>query len=181
MIFFAIIYSAYSQDSLKPRIAVFPLMNPSEDVQVEIISENVRKTAELTLKMIDRYEVIETEVKKYDGNSEWFNSYSVENSIDSIIFGKADIKEDGSIILEMSAYSRGDNSVTMTENETAETVFDIFDASDRLLVSMMETFSGMEHIGFGSVQFINKGEKENTVYILIMSRSGIILRNSLKF
>ena len=166
LIFFAIIYSVYSQDTLKPRIAVFPLMNPTEDVQVEIISENVRKTAELTLKMIDRYEVVETDVKKYDGNSEWFSSYSVENSIDSIIFGKADMREDGSILLEMSAYSRGDNSVTMTENETAETVFDIFDASDRLLVSMMESFSGMEHIGFGSVQIINKGEKgKYSVYI----------------
>ena len=66
---------------------------------------------------------------------------------------------DGSILLEMSVFSRADNRITMTESETAETVFDIFDASDRLLVSTMETFSGMEHIGFGSINIINNGEE----------------------
>ena len=158
LLFFAVISSGFSQESLKPRITVFPLMNPSADNQVDIISDNVRKTAELTLKMIDRYEVVESPVSVYENNTEWFSRYTVENSIDSIIFGRADMKDDGSVVLEMSVFSRADNNITMTETETAETVFDIFDASDRVLVSMMETFSGMEHIGFGSINIINSGE-----------------------
>ena len=153
------ITAVFPQDALKPRIAVFPLINPASDNQVDIISDNVKKTAELTLKMIDRYEVVDLSVKDYENSNEWFSRYTVENSIDSIIFGKADMKEDGSVLLEMSVFSRADNSITMSESETAETVFDIFDASDSLLVSMMESFSGMEHIGFGSLNFINSGEE----------------------
>ena len=158
IILFTVSASIYSAETLKPRIAVFPLINPSKDTQIEIISENVKKTAELTLKMIDRYEVIDTSVTDYSDTPQDFRRYTEENSIDSVIFGKADIHEDGSILIEMSVFSRGENSIIMTESETAETVFDIFDASDRLLISMMEEFSGMEHIGFGSIKLANSGE-----------------------
>ncbi len=151
--------NSFSQDVIKPRIAVFPLINPSEDPQVDIISGNVKKTAELTLKMIDMYEVVDADVSSYENSSQWFTEYASRNSIDSIIFGKAVMNDDGSILLEMSVFSRTDNDITITENETAETVFDIFDASDRLLISMMETFSGLEHIGFGNLRISNKGEE----------------------
>ncbi len=129
---FGVSVSVYCSDALKPRIAVFPLMNPSKDTQIDIISENVKKTAELTLKMIDRYEVTDVYVSDYSDTQEYFSKYTLENSIDSIIYGKADIREDGAIQLEMSVFSRGENRITMTETETAETVFEIFDASDKV-------------------------------------------------
>ncbi len=166
IVFFAAVTAGYAQEGLKPRIAVFPLLNPNNDNQVGIISENVKKTAELTLRMLDRYEIVEIDAVEYENSNDWLGNYTVENSLDSIIFGRADMREDGSVFLEMSVFSRGESRVTMTEDETAETVFDIFDASDRLLISMIEAFSGMEHIGFGSIAFANSGEEGRySVYI----------------
>ncbi len=158
--------NSFAQDALKPRIAVFPLINPSADMQIDIISSNVKKTAELTLKMIDRYEVAEQEISGYENTESWFENYSVSNNIDSIIFGEAEMREDGSILLKMSVYSRADKAVIMNEEEVAETVFDIFEASDMLLISMIEEFSGMQHIGFGSIKVSNTGEEGRySVYI----------------
>ena len=93
IILFSAVSAGFSQESLKPRITVFPLINPASDNQVDIISDNVKKTAELTLKMIDRYEVVDLQLKDYETSDEWFSRFTEENSIDSIIFGKADMNE----------------------------------------------------------------------------------------
>ena len=148
----------FAQNSLKPRITVFPLENPSSDVQIDIISHNVKNTAELNLKMLDKYNVISVGEESHDMSSGGLISFCEKNSIDNVLFGKSVLQPDGSVDLEMSVFSREEGKVTLTENEKADTLFDIFAASDRLVVALMQSFSGT-HMGFGSIVLKNAGSK----------------------
>lgn len=146
----------FAQNSLKPRITVFPLENPSNDVQIDIISHNVKNTAELNLKMLDKYHVLSPPSDINITGSADFLSYCEKNSIDNVLFGKSVLQSDGSIDLEMSVFSREEERITLTEKAKAETLFDIFNASDRLVVALMQSFSGT-HMGFGSILLKNTG------------------------
>ena len=166
ILFFIASSSIFAQSELKPRISIFPLENPTKDVQVEIISRNVQKTMELNLKVIDKYIIVENDIKDYSTDTGWLLEYCEKNNLDNIISGRALIGEDtGTVTLEMSVFDRQTSSVTLTESEIAETLFDIFEASDLLAIKMMEGFSGM-HLGFGGINFKNSGvEGAYSVYI----------------
>ena len=149
----------------KPKITVFPLENQEKDLQIDVISQNVKRTIELNLKMMDKYVVEDNAVTDYTGTNAWLLDYCAKNKIDNIIFGKANISKTGSVALQMSVYNNTSKTVTLTKTENAETLFDIFRASDLLAIGMIEGFSGMS-LGFGELKFKNSGEKGNyKVYI----------------
>jgi len=156
----------YAQSTPKPRITVFPLENQEKDLQIEVISRNVQRTVELNLKMMDQYIVENNNITTYSGTNDWLLNYSTKNNIDNIIFGKSVINNrTGSVMLQMSVFNKSSKSVTLTKTENAETLFDIFKASDLLAIGMIEGFSGME-LGFGELKFTNNGEKgKYSVYI----------------
>ncbi|MCL2705569.1 MAG: hypothetical protein FWE72_05095 [Spirochaetaceae bacterium] len=155
----------YAQTAVKPKITVFPLENPEKDLQIEVISRNVQRTVELNLKMMDTYIVENNNISTYSGNNDWLLNYSTRNNIDNIIFGKAVVTKTGSVTLQMSVFNKANKSVTLTKTENAETLFDIFKASDLLAIGMIEGFSGLT-LGFGELKFTNSGEKGRySVYI----------------
>ncbi len=155
----------FAQSGLKPRISVFPLENQEKDLQIEVISRNIQKTIEFNLKMINKYNIIQNAITEYPNSNSWLLAYCEKNNIDDLIFGKAVMQSSGSIIIEMSVFNRHKAAITLTKSETAETVFEIFEAADKLAVEMMGSFSGM-HIGFGDLKFINNGDKgKYSVYI----------------
>ncbi len=146
------------QDLLRPRITVLPLENRSADMQVDIVSANIKKTIDLNLKILDRYEIVQTKVNDFSRETDWLKNFCLENRIDSVIFGEASMTDMGSINIDMSVYSRETENITLSRSGTAETVFDIFDTSETLAVEMMEGFSGI-HMGFGSLEVINTGDE----------------------
>ncbi|MCL2706095.1 MAG: hypothetical protein FWE72_07810, partial [Spirochaetaceae bacterium] len=155
----------FSQVGQMPKISVFPLENKEKDMQIDIISSNIQKTVEFNLKMINKYNIIQNSVTNYSSDSLWLSNYCEKNKIDDLLFGKALVKPDGSILIEMSVFNRQKSAISFTKSETAATVLDIFGAADKLAIEMMHSFSGM-HLGFGAVRFINSGEKgPYSVYI----------------
>ncbi|MCL2480377.1 MAG: PorT family protein [Spirochaetaceae bacterium] len=148
-----------------PKISVFPLENKEKDIQIEVISSNIQKTVEFNLKMINKYNIIQSNVANYSSDNLWLSEYCERNKIDDLIFGKALVQPDGSIFIEMSVFNKQKGAISLTRSETAATVLDIFYAADKLAVEMMHGFSGM-HLGFGAVKFINSGDKGSySVYI----------------
>jgi len=156
----------YAQSAVKPKITVFPLENLERDLQIDVISRNVQRTVELNLKMMDKYIVENNNITTYSGTDDWLLNYSTKNNIDNIIFGKAVIdNRTGSVMLQMSVFNKASKSTTLTKTENAETLFDIFKASDLLAIGMIEGFSGLT-LGFGELKFTNSGEKgKYSVYI----------------
>ena len=163
ILFFMPLSGLFSQ--ALPNITILPFDNPSKDLQIDVISANAVKTAELNLKMLNKYKIIPVEKDTDNVTELWLKKCSDDNSLDNILFGSCSFAADGTISFTMSVFSRKVGKITLTRGETAENIFEIFDASDRLVLSLLEAFSGT-HMGFGSVRLHNNGSKGNfSVYI----------------
>ncbi len=147
------------QDKLKTRVAVIPMINAQGDARFDIICETVTDTVELTLKLIGKYRVVREPGIDYYRDKKKAKEYAVKNRIDNLIFGKLYLDEKKKIVMQMSVYDKINDSVTITQQEKIEGIlFELFEASDRLVVSLIETFSEV-HIGFGDIKLENNGEK----------------------
>ncbi len=141
------------------------MINTEGDERYDIICNTVTDTVKLTLRLMGRYKVTSVVGVDAYGGIEGVKEYAEENRLDNIIFGKAYRGEEGDMVFEMSVYDRGEGEVTITEEERAGSIFEIFGAADALVVSLVEEFSGM-HVGFGTVELENTGEEGDfEVYI----------------
>lgn len=137
------------------RVAFIPTDSLEEDSRFDSVCTAIDDTVLLTLKLLGKYDLVE------EIGLEQFSEPKVlplvrEENIDSLIFGFVDQREDGSIDINMSVWDRKEEQIVLTVTEKAETLFDIFDASDRIVVSLIEGFSGT-HIGYGSIAFQPEG------------------------
>ncbi len=156
--FFLLLQSVYPQEeAFKTRVAIIPMENMVKDEQYSVICDTVTDTVELTLKLIGEYNVTRADgVKPYEDPGS-VKRYADRNKIDNIIFGKAYLDRNGSMIFQMSVYDRNWDVITITEERKAESIFEIFDTADQLVVSVVEDFSGI-HVGFGTVRLFNLSE-----------------------
>ena len=158
-LFFLLLQSVYPQEeAFKTRVAIIPMENMVKDEQYSVICGTVTDTVELTLKLIGEYNVTRVDgVKPYEDPGS-VKRYAERNKIDSIIFGKAYLDKNRNMIFQMSVYDRNWDVITITEERKAESIFEIFDAAEELVVSVVETFSGI-HVGFGTIRLFNLSEK----------------------
>ncbi len=158
-LFFLLLQSVYPQEeSFKTRVAIIPMENMVKDEQYSVICGTVTDTVELTLKLIGEYNVTRVDgVKPYEDPGS-VKRYAERNKIDSIIFGKAYLDKNRNMVFQMSVYDRNWDVITITEERKAESIFEIFDAAEELVVSVVETFSGI-HVGFGTIRLFNLSEK----------------------
>ena len=158
----------FSQSSAKPKISIFPLENKEKELPIEVVSQNIQKTVEFNLKIINEHNVIQnslTDYTDYSSDTLWLLYYCEKHSIDDLIFGKAFIQPDGSVFVEMSVFNREKAAITLTKSETANTVFDMPKAADIVAIKIMESLCGA-HLGFGGMKFINRGEQgKYSVYV----------------
>ncbi len=160
---FQLIYP--QEESLKPWVAIVPMINTTKDDQYDAVCDTIDNTVELNLELIRRFIVSKTESMDPYAHPARMKKYAKENRIDNIVFGKAYLDKKGNIVFQMSVYDRVKNKVTITKEEKAENIFKIFDAANKLMVSLIQEFSKM-HIGFGTIELVNSGEKGNfSVYI----------------
>ena len=158
-LFFLLLQSVYPQEeAFKTRVAIIPMENMVKDEQYSVICGTVTDTVELTLKLIGEYNVTRVDgVKPYEDPGS-VKRYAERNKIDNIIFGKAYLDRNGNMIFQMSVYDRNWDVITITEERKAESIFEIFDAAEELVVSVVENFSGI-HVGFGTIRLFNLSEK----------------------
>ncbi len=137
------------------RVAVLPLTSPMDDPRFDSVCSAIYDTVLLTLKLLGKYDVIEdTGIEQFSEES--ILLYAEREQVDNIIFGNVIEENDGSILIKMSVWDRQDKEIVLGVSEKAEMLFDIFDASDRIVVSLIEGFSG-RHIGYGSIYFEPEG------------------------
>jgi len=76
--------------------------------------------------------------------------YSEEKRLDNLVFGKLFLNMRGEIVLQMSVYDKIKDRITITTEEKAKNIFEVFDTANRLVNSVVSEFSKM-HIGFGNI------------------------------
>lgn len=157
LIFILFPMAPFAEDKVpKPRVSVIPFVYSTEYPEYQIICETVVDTIELTLKLMGRYDVVPPEaINPYEDEGA-VADFAVDKKLDNIIYGEAYPGVEGGIVFEASVYDGQSGQISLTERSMAESIFDIFDSADALVISLMTSFSGM-HIGFGSIDFKNHG------------------------
>lgn len=154
-----------NREEFKTRVAVVSMINVSEDDKYDAIIETVTDTAELTLKLTGKYRIIRVDNLNPYASPEIIKEYAKNFRIDNVLFGRALKDPNGNIILEMSVYDRLKDQITITKSEKSMSILDIFNTAEALIKGVIEVFSGI-HVGFGSIEIINKGEKGNYEVLL---------------
>jgi TolB-like protein len=157
---------AFSVDeSLKPRVALIPLINEGDDEQIDLLNETIDDTVLLNLERIRMFLVAKTDVIDAYKEFNKVKDYADETSTDNIIYGKTYFGKNDEIVIEMSVYDKVKKRTVITKKARAENIFEIFDAANGLIVALVKEFAGM-HVGFGFFEFFSTGEEGDfEVYI----------------
>ncbi len=142
----------------KARIAVVPLSNQSADANLDIVGHAVADTITLSLRLLGKYKVETMPGLDSSATPEALKAFADSERLDSIVTGSVAKAPDGSYLFTVRLFDRQNDTFTISSSAAAASVLDVFDAADNLTKSFLESLSGT-HIGFGSVQFENGGEK----------------------
>jgi hypothetical protein len=153
------------QKAPRYRVGYVPFVNAGEDMRYEIVCSTATDTLELELGMVPFFEVVRIgDIDPYK-RSDLLKDYARKQSLDYVLFGKAGPGRSGEVVLQMSVLDRGRNAVSISREETAETIFNVFGTAERLVVNVVRDFSGLS-IGFGAVEAVNTGEEgDYDVYV----------------
>lgn len=158
-------FSQSPESGSRARIAVLPPDNTIGGSQYEVISETIRETVTLTLKLLGTFRVIESgNIPKGQTISE-IRLVAEQNRLDNVIFGEIREDDSGSVMFILSVYSSSQNRIIDTKTERVESLIETFDAADRLVISLLESFS-RSHIGWGTIALQNTGVQGSyTVFV----------------
>ncbi len=143
-------------------VTVLPIKVASKNAQLKFIASNVIDTISLTIKLLDKYDLVRASLRE---KQEQHRSYSLKElesisnryNIDNIIFGSIH-ESKNNIIFNFSVYNRAKRKIVIKKEAIATSIFDIFEISDKLAIELMEGFT-KTHIAFGNINLKNTGEK----------------------
>lgn len=139
--------------------------NPQDDASIEALAGTATDVVELTLRLVNKYEVNRLDFLAPAADLRTSSRYFRNNDYDHVVFGEFTVDELGQYTFVMSGWNRVNDCVEVRIEQYAESAFEIFDVLDKLKVDFIEQLSG-EHIGFGSIKFINQGIEGNySVYV----------------
>jgi formylglycine-generating enzyme required for sulfatase activity len=160
---------AFGDDATKPHIAVVRFSNRTGINSYDAACVAATDTLVLTLTQLGRYRV-QSEESAGKGEAE-FRAMAVEKQLDFIIFGTMSKSASGGIDCVLSVFDRAKGKTALSQSRKAQGVLDIFDATDDLVVSVLESMTGA-HIGFGSVTLKNTGEQGRYSVFVDGARAG---------
>ncbi len=148
----------FGQDAGKAHVAVVQFSNATGSDSYDVACSAATDTLVLTLRELGRYIVEPGETLAPGGGDEGLHDVAEERNLDFVLYGRMSTPESGGIRCSLSVYDRAKGKTTLTRSQKATGVLDIFDATDRLVVSVLESMTG-GHIGFGTVSLENAGEE----------------------
>jgi hypothetical protein len=160
--FFSIILTAgvsifiFGEDSPKAHVAVIRFTNETGVVSYDAACKAATDTLVLTLTQLGNYRVQSKEPT--DSGEDALRTMAEEEQLDFIIYGKMSASGSGGIKCVLSVFDRAKGETSLSQSRKAAGVLDIFNTTDELAVSVLESMTGA-HIGFGSLALDNTGEK----------------------
>ena len=146
----------FGEDAPKPRVAVIQFSNETGVASYDAACKAATDTLALTLTELGRYRV-QSEERSGSGEDA-LRALAEEEQLDFIIFGKMSKSGSGGIECVLSVFDRAKGKTALSQSRKAAGVLDIFDTTDELVVSVLESMTGTR-IGFGSIALENTGEK----------------------
>ena len=137
-------------------VAVLPLVHEMEARELAAAGRVVMDTIALTLRILGGYQVVRPEEQASERNLPRLRELAESSGYNNILFGSSTRSGSGSLAFTLSAYDRKQDRITVTRTAVAESLFDLFDLSDRLAAALVEGFSGV-HVAFGSLKIDRRG------------------------
>lgn len=170
VLFLAAAGMAGGLEDYKTRIAVVPMVNNTGDTQYDALCTTVTDTVGLVLQFLKDYLVFtEDEIPEIaqleQTGPETLNTLGREEGLDEIIFGSAELREEGGFLFTLSIFNTYEGAVQVRETAEAESIFDIFDAADNITMALIAQVSDI-HIGFGAID-LRRGEGYGTFEVYL--------------
>ena len=163
---FVVCFFSFAQNQQqKPKVAIIKLSNEYIDEKYEPLCDAITESIEFTLRVMNRYEINRTDyINPYDdfkNAKAFFEDYNYDNAI----FGKVFPDRAGNIVLQISVFDRQKDDISIQKEKKVESLLDTFEASDKLIIELLEAFSDT-HIGFGKIVLLDKGTATETrIYV----------------
>jgi hypothetical protein len=128
-------------EDFRNRIGIVPMANQTDQVALDLVCRTATDTISLVLRLIGTYAVKEEdeipELASVDQHDTAAVSAMAESrKLDEVLFGEAARDGQGRLVLSLSIYSRSKGTVVEREESVAETLLDIFDASDLIVAGI---------------------------------------------
>lgn len=161
-----IIFQVFPEESSNNlRIGVVLIENPESDAGLDSLCETATDTIELTLRLVNKYNVERLDFLAPETYPERARLYFQGNNIDNAVYGQINRNDDGEYTFLIKGWEEVSNSIVIQTEKKADSVFDMFDIVDELTIEFIEELSG-EEIGFGTVVFVNNGaEADYNIYV----------------
>ncbi|MGA2642777.1 MAG: PEGA domain-containing protein, partial [Spirochaetia bacterium] len=137
-------------DAGRARIALFQPAGQKEDKTLAAVLCAMADCMELSLDVLQRYEVRRLPPADPAKDLERVCAYCQENRIDQAILGSGDERPGGGYRFRLVVYDRKSDSITTDRQGGSRGVLDMFAATDALLASLLKDLSGA-HLIFGSL------------------------------
>ncbi len=152
----------------QPRVLVLPVENRTARAQNDAVARAVTDSMVLTLRLLDAYELVspdgQVSGEALDQVPEVLDELAERRGADALIFGSVETDAAGAMVFTVYVYDRAVGEITVEARSRAESIFDVFDASDDLVTDAISGFSGMR-IGFGTLRIRPVGSGDYAVYI----------------
>lgn len=148
-------------DELRPRVAVLPVRNFTDEVAYDTLTRTMSETIALALRLLGDYEVVQyTAAQTHDVVPSYerdeIAGFARDEAVEDVVYGMADRDEQGRLRFTLRLYDAPAGVIKATRSETAFSVFDVFDVADEIVASMLAEFSDIR-IAYGAVELIREG------------------------
>jgi ankyrin repeat protein len=137
-------------DAGRARIALFQPAGQEEDTTLAAALRTVADTVELSLVVMQRYEVRRLPPADPAKDLDHVRAYCQENRVDQAILGSGSARPGGGYRFRLVVYDRKTDSITTDQQGASSGALDIFDVTDALVESLLDELSGT-HLLFGSL------------------------------
>lgn len=152
----------YAQDSPRATVGITNLALEGGP-NTATVADTVLDTLETVLTMTGRFQPLRTGTPSPtdpsatdDGtapappDSQTLQGITDDARVDNLITGSVQTDDEGRTIITLFAYNRQDDAVTVDVREEAQSLFSVFDAVDRAVITLLEGFTG-EPVAFGAL------------------------------
>ena len=137
-------------DAGRARIALFQPASQKEDTTLAAVLCTVADSVELSLDVLQRYEVSRLAAADPARDMARVRAYCEKNRIDQAILGSGRARKGGGYDFRLVIYNRQKDSITLDRTGASTGALDIFDVTDALVASLLDGLSG-KHLLFGSL------------------------------
>ena len=137
-------------DTDRARIALFEPAGQRSDAALTAVLTTVADTVELSLDVLQRYEVRRLPPADPEKDLARVKAYCQANCIDQAILGSGTARAQGGYVFKLMVYDRRTDAVTLAPEGASAGALDMFDVTDKLVGTLLDGLSGT-HLLFGSL------------------------------